>query len=184
MKKILVLAAAAAACTAMPASAARIVVEGGGSPIVYEGDNGNRFGLVGVDTRRDDADTDVNRPPTVVDFSLIQSLITSGAGSLVNAFYCADFGNTACTPLTSLTVLDEQRSFNSLLLEFNSTGNIVFAGSSTLNLGNITRIGAPPIAVTPAVPEPSTWAMLLLGFFGVGGALRARRQTKAALTYA
>lgn len=28
---------------------------------------------------------------------------------------------------------------------------------------------------TPAVPEPYTWAMLLLGFFGVGAALRYRR---------
>lgn len=26
---------------------------------------------------------------------------------------------------------------------------------------------------TPAIPEPSTWAMLLIGFFGIGGVLRA-----------
>jgi hypothetical protein len=30
------------------------------------------------------------------------------------------------------------------------------------------------------VPEPATWAMLLLGFFGVGSALRGARR-KAAL---
>jgi hypothetical protein len=29
---------------------------------------------------------------------------------------------------------------------------------------------------TPPVPEPSTWAMMLLGFGGMGGALRARRR--------
>lgn len=30
-----------------------------------------------------------------------------------------------------------------------------------------------------AVPEPSTWVALVLGFFGLGGALRAARRTKA-----
>lgn len=32
-----------------------------------------------------------------------------------------------------------------------------------------------PTPGTGAVPEPSTWAMLLLGFFGVGGVLRRRQ---------
>ena len=30
-----------------------------------------------------------------------------------------------------------------------------------------------------AVPEPTTWAMMLLGFFGLGSALRARRRVAA-----
>ena len=30
------------------------------------------------------------------------------------------------------------------------------------------------------VPEPAAWTMLLLGFAGVGGAMRARRRTAAA----
>jgi PEP-CTERM motif len=30
-----------------------------------------------------------------------------------------------------------------------------------------------------AVPEPATWAMMLLGFFGLGGALRARKAAAA-----
>ncbi|MFI4964744.1 MAG: PEPxxWA-CTERM sorting domain-containing protein, partial [Caulobacterales bacterium] len=29
-----------------------------------------------------------------------------------------------------------------------------------------------------AVPEPSTWAMLMVGVFGVGAALRARASAK------
>ena len=152
--------------------------------MVFEGEDRNRFGLVGIDTRGDDSDSDVNLPDTTVDFDFIQSLITGGASSLVNAFYCEDFGNTACTPLTSLTVMDETRLFDSLLLEFSSTGNIVFQGSATLNLGNVTQEGAPPISVTPAVPEPSTWMMLLLGFFGIGAAMRSRRRTRVAFNFA
>ena len=42
------------------------------------------------------------------------------------------------------------------------------------------QTGAPPVG---AVPEPSVWAMLLIGFGAIGGALRRRRQ-KAALAYA
>jgi hypothetical protein len=30
-----------------------------------------------------------------------------------------------------------------------------------------------------AVPEPATWAMMLFGFFSLGGALRARRRGDA-----
>ena len=38
---------------------------------------------------------------------------------------------------------------------------------------------------TGAVPEPSTWAMLILGFFGVGAAIRsARRKQNVTVSYA
>ena len=42
------------------------------------------------------------------------------------------------------------------------------ADSLTINIGT---------AIPPgAVPEPSTWAMLILGFGAVGGALRRRKR--------
>lgn len=44
---------------------------------------------------------------------------------------------------------------------------------------------SPTVTQVSAVPEPSTWAMLLLGFFAAGGALRsARRRQKLTVTYA
>ena len=35
---------------------------------------------------------------------------------------------------------------------------------------------------TPGVPEPSTWAMMLLGFGGIGWQLRRRRRSSRRLT--
>lgn len=35
-----------------------------------------------------------------------------------------------------------------------------------------------------AVPEPATWAMMIIGFAAVGGALRTRAKRKVTLTYA
>lgn len=35
-----------------------------------------------------------------------------------------------------------------------------------------------------AVPEPTTWAMMLLGFGFVGGAMRSRRRQKLTVSYA
>ena len=45
-----------------------------------------------------------------------------------------------------------------------------------------TRLGSSFLAIggslgTPAVPEPATWGMMLVGFGIVGGAMRARRRT-------
>jgi hypothetical protein len=37
---------------------------------------------------------------------------------------------------------------------------------------------------TPAVPEPATWGMLLIGFGGVGFALRRRKALVAAVSFA
>ncbi len=46
------------------------------------------------------------------------------------------------------------------------TGNVAGSYSGTLNVAR----------VSGAVPEPATWAMMLLGFAGVGFAMRRRRQ--------
>ncbi|OBX19234.1 hypothetical protein A9995_08930 [Erythrobacter sp. QSSC1-22B] len=39
-------------------------------------------------------------------------------------------------------------------------------------------------SATPAVPEPGTWAMMLLGFGAIGFAMRRRREDKVRLRYA
>ncbi|MGH7012037.1 MAG: PEPxxWA-CTERM sorting domain-containing protein, partial [Caulobacteraceae bacterium] len=68
---------------------------------------------------------------------------------------------------------------------FVPTGNttaIVFTGQDNQGTGdeyfgldNIQVTGVP--SVVGGVPEPATWAMLLFGFFGLGGLLRAQRRS-------
>jgi hypothetical protein len=49
-------------------------------------------------------------------------------------------------------------------------------------MSHIAFLGTPN---TPGVPEPSTWAMLILGFGIVGGAMRfSKRREIASLSYA
>ncbi len=67
------------------------------------------------------------------------------------------------------------------------TANFTATGANqTLSfLANGTPSGLPPVAlldnvsVRGAVPEPSTWAMMLMGFGGVGFSMRKRRRSVA-----
>ena len=55
-------------------------------------------------------------------------------------------------------------------------------GTSGATVGaDIDAVGAISTRATPGIPEPSTWAMMLLGFAGLGGALRRSRSTGRAL---
>jgi len=64
------------------------------------------------------------------------------------------------------------------------TGQFIFRDSvgNQRGLGGLTIGQATIAAYTPgvAVPEPASWALLIVGFGGVGGVLRQRRRTIAA----
>ena len=78
---------------------------------------------------------------------------------------------------TNLAGLDASRiAFTSNSISFNGQG-LAFLNSPyfiTLNL----------LTSTSAVPEPSTWAMMLMGFGGLGFQLRRKRKTAALLQVA
>lgn len=60
------------------------------------------------------------------------------------------------------------------------TGGTSLAGKSWSGYGDIRLVG---LSTTGAVPEPSTWGMMLLGFGFVGGAMRAaKRRQKLTLS--
>ncbi|RYE92944.1 MAG: PEP-CTERM sorting domain-containing protein [Oxalobacteraceae bacterium] len=62
---------------------------------------------------------------------------------------------------------------SSLSIQFNSTGGSAFSSALTL---------AVPPAVT-AVPEPASWAMMIVGMGLVGGSLRRRSKVATRMTF-
>ena len=73
-------------------------------------------------------------------------------------------------------------------------GPALFDGSRTdpqFNLGTFqltgsvlnTTDGTLSISQVAAVPEPATWAMMLLGFFGIGGMMRRAKVIRQTLSY-
>ena len=72
-----------------------------------------------------------------------------------------------------------------------STGTSYFAvatGFSNTDVGTyslaITGPGVVTFAGAPAVPEPATWAMLLVGFGAIGGTMRRRAAVRMRVGYA
>lgn len=54
-----------------------------------------------------------------------------------------------------------------------------------INIGNSSLTGSTPYTPTAgAVPEPTTWALMILGFAAVGGAMRSRRKPRVTVSYA
>ena len=70
------------------------------------------------------------------------------------------------------------------------SGNFLADNSSaTLNFTNLTGginegVLLDAISVQAAVPEPATWAMMLLGFGAIGGAMRASRRKQRGVAFA
>ncbi|TCD06344.1 PEP-CTERM sorting domain-containing protein [Erythrobacteraceae bacterium CFH 75059] len=67
---------------------------------------------------------------------------------------------------------------------FTGAGFVANPGSTGIDSFQQLRLGGVQ-SLTAAVPEPSTWAMMLLGMFGIGASLRSsRRRTRARIAFA
>lgn len=118
-------------------------------------------------------------------FTYSHTACTQGATGQVRGTYLIDFGvdqfsgsfdgTAAATPTTGLF---------DLLFTYTITGGTGrFAGETGafLNDGTVDVRGGPPSRLTfefTPLPEPSTWAMMLIGFGAVGVAMR-RRESNA-----
>lgn len=69
--------------------------------------------------------------------------------------------------------------FTTSFIAQNTTDSLIFTGSAN---GGDATLGLDAISV--AVPEPATWAMMLMGFGMVGAGVRSRRKPTVKLTYA
>jgi hypothetical protein len=111
-----------------------------------------------------------------------------------NYLYAVDDNNTVNGPFTTLSfnLTDKLHdlTLESFLSTHYNTGNVdVFFGTdiklklangSTIT-GNVGALAADPVT---AVPEPGTWAMMILGFAGVGFMAYRRRDQGSAFRFA
>ncbi len=94
------------------------------------------------------------------------------------------FPNATSGSYTAFFDLTNAASWNSAFITAHGgTTTTAFAallsglnGNAYLNIHNATYPGGEISAQLHAVPEPSTWAMMLLGFGGIGLAMRRSRR--------
>lgn len=70
-------------------------------------------------------------------------------------------------------------TLNSLVSRAYNNQNVFFTSDLVRQNGNTGNVGA--VMVGGAIPEPSAWALLIVGFGAVGGAMRLRRRSQPAL---
>lgn len=122
----------------------------------------------------------------------ISQIVSTVAGQSYNLSFMYSHNLFSGTPSASAAfaldglagVITHSTGSNANLDWLNYSGSFVATGSSaTLSFTNLTGgvnegIFLDAVSVTSAVPEPSIWAMLLIGFFGIGGILRSQRRNR------
>lgn len=104
--------------------------------------------------------------------------ITEATITSLSALQIAPLFNTSSNPApapqlsftdSSIRIFFGERSGSAPIFDFSTNGGqAIFAYN----------------AVAGAVPEPSTWALMLIGFGAVGGVMRTRRRQKLTVSYA
>lgn len=183
MKKLLAGAAVAAAMMAGSASAATFgwVVEGGGAAKVYQLQNGNFLGLMGIDVRNSQqTGGTVAVNPTSGSEDLGDSLQT---GSILNYYWGTSSLNGGASEFDlasgDLDLVDGERYFDAFWVEW-AGGNLTFSNGKggTATLGDRVTLDGDPISTAP-VPLPAALPLLLSAFGGLAF-LRSRRKAAAA----
>jgi PEP-CTERM motif len=100
----------------------------------------------------------------------IEGSQSSGLGANVlnasgSVFATGVFGNVTATSSTWAQLAAQFGSWNVQAIGIGEEGNDTSGPQTTADIGSMTILTG---AVVAAVPEPSTWAMLVLGFAGLG----------------
>ena len=106
----------------------------------------------------------------------------AGPGSISNSPFsgfnlglnCVSCGNGASNPFGSSLTFDITGTGLGVLAANNYNGNPINFAVDVVRSGGVTGVIGGGLG--GAVPEPSAWALMILGFGGVGAAIRSRRR--------
>ena len=101
-----------------------------------------------------------------------------GAHGDANAFFKA-----AVDGATKVVLDDTVASYTLETFSFVGTGSdtLSLAAQTNPNEWAVDDVSVTMVAAAPGVPEPATWAVMLVGFGGLGAAMRTRRRLNAPL---
>ena len=117
--------------------------------------------------------------PTVLKGSLSEQAIDSEDGSLTFQLFDAADTYAYAFRLFSLDPIPTSIFDGILLPDFTMADNLFFVAVSSQQMGDTStlRVSSGVIdSITQSVPEPATWAMMLVGFGLIGTALRRRER--------
>jgi len=110
--------------------------------------------------------------------SFVFNLNSDGSTGSVTITALDQFGNTYTSAPLSLG--NGQNFFNLTTLGNEAITKVSFTSTPLLDVRQI-RFGG-VIALAGSVPEPATWALMILGFGGIGMTMRSARRRRAALS--
>lgn len=181
MRKLLLGALAATAMTFASAANATITVDPG-TTVGVTGPTGNQFvfslGYSGSGVNSPFLETLIftNTLAGTYGLTLTTTASSNGASNDIDFTSAWLTGGSIVTPINLLTT---GLIFNNDVLEsYGLFGLALGSGTYTLSIGGTrgtTGSFGGNVAFQNAVPEPATWAMMLLGFGAVGFAMRRRR---------
>ncbi len=187
MRMLLFSAAAAACFVAAPANAAEIVTDTTGKPTWNRPIlGGPALSLVGTATPYESIPFTVDAAGNYV---LALSALTANYDTYLHLYQNSFDPNNQ---LSNLLAGDDDggAGFDSLLNFGLTAGTSYFAvvsgfNNSDFGSSRLAITGPGNVSIGGAVPEPATWAMMLIGFGFVGGAMRiAKRRQKVTVSYA
>lgn len=176
---------AASVVMAAPASAAVIqtattTYAGLGSTI------GGQYDILKFNGTSSTVDSSATITLSNLDFTAGSTGFNSGGtttGSFTNSITIAGAAFTYVIPY-SITIGSATDSITLLATTFSRGGFNFATNAVTLTSGGATARGALTANVAAAVPEPGTWALMLLGFGAVGAAMRRQRRVRASVSFA
>lgn len=110
-----------------------------------------------------------------LEFNLFNGGGTSGTANFVLTDNAGDVFN-----FTNLALGSGENFFGFMGIAGQSIANVSF--TTTAGVADVRQIRLDESRVTAAVPEPSTWAMMLVGFGAIGFGVRRRRRSGRHLT--